>query len=86
MKKVLGESIKILSFADLFVKLSSTPYYLQTKECDAEAMVASGYGIPMFNIGGDCFKYFCPDLAEMDDRYKSVYNVPTCSPSEADDE
>ena len=82
----LGNSIKKLSEADLIVTLSTSPYYVQTKGCDVEAMVASGYGIEMLHIGGDCFKYFCPDLAEAHDCYSSMYNTPTCSSSEANDE
>lgn len=82
----LGESIKMLSKADLIVTLSTSPYYVQAKGCDVEAMVASGYGIEMLHIGGDCFKYFCPDLVETHEHYNSMYNVPTCLASEANDE
>ena len=81
----LGESIKMLSMADLFVTLS-VPYYFEPSGCDVEEKVAMGYGIEMLRIGGDCFKYFCPDLAEQYDRSNSMYNTPTCSPSEANDE
>lgn len=81
----LGESIKVLSDADLIVTLS-LPYHVRTKGCEIEQQVAAEYGIEILNIGGDCFKYFCPDLAEAPDFYSSMYNTPTCSASEANDE
>lgn len=59
----LGESIKMLSMADLFVTLS-VPYYFETSGCDIEEKVAMEYGIEMLRIGGDCFKYFCSDMVE----------------------
>lgn len=81
----LGNSIKKLSEADLFVTLS-LPYHVEARGCEVEMKVAAEYGIEMLSIGGDCFKYFCPDLAEKYDRYNSMYNTPTCSASEANDE
>ena len=81
----LGESIKVLSNADLIVTLS-LPYHVRAKGCEIELQVAAQYGIEVLNIGGDCFKYFCPDLAEAHDCYSSMYNTPTCSSSEANDE
>ena len=81
----LGESIKALSDADLIVTLS-LPYHVRSKGCEIEQQVAAEYGIEILNIGGDCFKYFCPDLAEAPDFYSSMYNTPTCSASEANDE
>ena len=81
----LGESIKMLSMADLFVSLS-LPYHVEAKGCEVEMKVAAEYGIEILNIGGDCFKYFCPDLAYPHERYNDLYNTPTCSPSEGNDE
>lgn len=60
----LGESIKMLSMADLFVTLSTAPYYFKISGCDIEAKVAAEYGIKTLYISGDCFEYFCPDLVE----------------------
>lgn len=82
----LGESIKKLSTADLMVRLSTVPYYLRTPGCNVEALVADEYNIPTLDIRGDVFENFCPDLAETDDRYNNMYNIPTCLPREGNDE
>lgn len=82
----LGESVKKLSSADLIVTLSTGPYYIQATGCDVERKVATAYGIKELYIGGDCFRYFCPDLAKTYDPYNNMCSIPTCSPSEANDE
>ena len=60
----LGESLKVLSVAGLFVSLSTAPYYFKASECEFEAKVATAYGIKELRIGGDCFGDFCPDLVD----------------------
>lgn len=67
----LGESIKLLSDADVFVGLDM-PYWVDARGCDMEEKVADGYGIKRLTICHDGFEYFCPDV-------KQPHNdVPVC--------
>lgn len=67
----LGESIKLLSDADVFVGFDM-PYWVNAKGCDIEEKVAMGYRIKRMMISADAFEYFCPDLK------KPHNDVPTC--------
>lgn len=69
----LGESIKLLSDADVFVGLDM-PYWVDARGCDIEEMTAYRYGIKKISISRDDFEYFCPDLAN-----EPRYDVPTCA-------
>ena len=68
----LGESIKLLSDADVFVGFDM-PYWVDARGCEIEEMAAYRYGIKKISISRDDFKYFCPDLAN-----EPRYGVPTC--------
>ena len=69
----LGESIKLLSDADVFVGLDR-PYWVDAKGCAIEERVARDYGIKMLMIGSDAFEYFCPDL-----KNESRYDGKVCN-------
>ena len=62
----LGESIKRLSEADLTVTLNTASYCVDTIGWNIEITMAEEYGIPVLHIDGNCFKYFCPDLADLE--------------------
>ena len=69
----LGESIKLLSDADVFIGFDM-PYLVDAKGCKIEEMTAYRYGIKKISISSDDFKYFCPDLAN-----NPHYGVSVCS-------
>ena len=71
----LGESIKHLGDADVFVELE-TPYWRtqDERECAIEEHVVAIFGIQRLMISRDAFAYFCPDI-----KNEPRYDVPGCA-------
>lgn len=69
----LGESIKHLGDADVFVGLDMPYWSNKGRGCDIEENVTGAYGIQRLIINRDAFAYFCPDL-----KNEPRYDVPVC--------